>query len=60
MGKNVLILYSGKYSNVMLLELLLVCVYCNFCFTLYLLRFTVFGLGISVDVFMLFVISVLP
>lgn len=50
--------YSGKYSNVMLLELLLVYVYCTLCFTLYLLRFTVFGL--SVDVFMLFVISVLP
>jgi len=44
----------------MLLELLLVYVYCNLCFTLYLLRFIVFGLSISVGVFMLFVISVLP
>jgi len=52
--------YSGKYHNVMLLELLLVYVYCNLCFTLYLLRFTVFDLSISVGVFMPFVISVLP
>ena len=58
----------------MLLEMLLVYVYCNLCFTLYLIylltaiglspggskRFTVFGVSINVDVFMLFVISVLP
>lgn len=44
---------------IMLLELVLIYVYRNLCFTLSLLGFTVFGLSRSMEMFMLFVISVL-